>query len=204
MVRVLFPVPWPNDRQKNKRIFSTDFFNLLANRLTSDGGFFMVTDHHGLAQWTMDQALNSEMALTCQESPAILDTKYERKWLTFGQKAFYHLNGKKKNHKSAPQPASDDMTPRFSQLIDPNNYCPHDLTGEPSVVFGDFLYDSSRQVGLLRTKVVEDHFIQEFHIKVSRQPDGRFKVSPALKDQIFPTRGVSLALALAALEEPHP
>ncbi|MDR1657453.1 MAG: hypothetical protein LBT47_07850 [Deltaproteobacteria bacterium] len=202
-VRVFFPVPWPNEKQSSKRIFSTIFFNLLADRLTADGIFHLVTDHQGLALWTKEQARDSAIELDYAEHQALLDTKYERKWLSSGQEVFYHLSGRQKNHPKTQSPLElYDMSPRYSQLIDPQNYHPCDLSGEPTVVFGDFLFDDTRQEGLLRTKVVEDHFIQEFHIKISRQSDRRFKLCCALNDQVLPTRGVALAIALAALEEP--
>jgi tRNA (guanine-N7-)-methyltransferase len=204
-VRVFFPVPWPNKRQENKRIFTKAFFDILANRLTASGIFHLVTDYRDLALWVMEQSGGSPVTLTWEERKAGLNTKYERKWLSRGQETFYHLSGRVNSHpdQGGDRPGLSDMKPRYSELIDPVNYRPPHLTGDPTVIFGDFLYDNLRGKGLLQTKVVEDHFIQEFHILVSRQPDGRFKLSPALAGQVFPTMGVDLALTLAALEEPR-
>ncbi|MDR0354719.1 MAG: hypothetical protein LBJ64_03150 [Deltaproteobacteria bacterium] len=201
VVRCLFPVPWPNEKQARKRIFSRAFFKLLANRLTDDGVFFMVTDHEGLARWTMEQAGDSEISLGLTESRELSDTKYERKWLSSGQNIFFHLTGRKNNHPNAEETGVAYMQPRISNLIDPDNYRPQGRNTEPTVVFGDFLYDSRRRQGLLAVKVVEDQFIQEFFIRLSRQPDGAFKLTPALAGQVYPTKGVAAALSLAALED---
>jgi tRNA (guanine-N7-)-methyltransferase len=202
VVRCYFPVPWPNERQSGKRIFSRRFLDTLANRLAPDGLFHMATDHGGLAEWTLAEAKGSAMALEAAPGRAALDTKYERKWRSAGQESFLHLSGAKIAHPRVDAPGLVEMTPRYSRAIDPGEYRPRGLSGDPAVVFGDFVYDRIRERGLLQAKVVEDQFVQEFFIRLSRQPDGRFKLAPAISGQVLPTAGVSLALALAALEEP--
>jgi hypothetical protein len=90
------------------------------------------------------------------------------------------------------------MRPRYSSALNPRDYRPLGRSGTPSVVFGELVYDEPRGLGLLQAKVVEDQFIQEFHIRLKRLPDGRFKLAPALVGQVLPTAGVALALDLAA------
>jgi tRNA (guanine-N7-)-methyltransferase len=201
VVRALFPVPWPNEKQAKKRLFTKEFLTILANRLRDDGQFFMVTDHKGLAHWTINEAKQTELKLEMFEHKALLDTKYERKWLSGGQETFFHLTGHKTGHPQIPDSGFREMQPSYSNSIDPQKYQPKNITGDPTVVFGDFIYDPARCQGLLATKVVEDQFIQEFHIRVALTPQGSWKLAPALANQVFPTKGVKLALALAALEE---
>jgi tRNA (guanine-N7-)-methyltransferase len=194
----LFPVPWPNERQSRKRLFSRPFLDLLANRLAPDGTLHLVTDHEGLARWIMAEAEGSAMELSLSGSPAAMGTKYERKWLSGGQNAFHHIRGAKKAHPPGPPPGTPDMPPRYSSSINPLDYRPEGRSGAPAVVFGELVYDEPKGEGLLQAKVVEDQFVQEFHIRLTRLADGRFKVAPALPAQILPTAAVALALDLAA------
>jgi tRNA (guanine-N7-)-methyltransferase len=201
-VRCLFPIPWPNERHAHKRLFSRAFMELTANRLRDNGAFMIVTDHEGLAEWTIEQAGGTAMELRLVESGDLLDTKYERKWLSGGRETFFRLIGRKTRHVEIDGQEVVDMQPRVSYSITPEDYHPCGRSADPTVVFGDFIYDSQRRQGLLAAKVVEDQFLQEFHIRVSRQPDGGFKLFPAISGQVFPTFGVSVALDLAALTAP--
>ncbi|MDR1677619.1 MAG: hypothetical protein LBS44_04420, partial [Deltaproteobacteria bacterium] len=201
-VRCLFPVPWPNEKHAHKRLFSKAFLDLAANRLNDQGTFTIVTDHEGLAQWTMEQANGSQMEFKLVKSRELLDTKYERKWLSGGQQTFYHLTGHKTNHLEIDFQSFGEMQPRFSYSIVPTDYHPIGRSLEPTVVFGEFIYDSRLRQGLLFTKVIEDQFIQEFFIRISQQPDGGFKLIPANSGQVYPTFGVAAALDLAALGNP--
>jgi tRNA (guanine-N7-)-methyltransferase len=200
----LFPVPWPNDKHAHKRLFSRPFWDLAANRLKDEGVFRMVTDHEGLALWALEQARGSSLELTLSQSGESLDTKYDRKWRSGGQGVFFHLTGRKIGHVEFEHRGFSEMQPRLSYLIDPSNYRPEGQSSDPTIVFGDFIYDSSKRQGLLATKVVEDQFIQEFFIRVTQQPDGAFKLTPAFSSQVFPTYGISAALDLASLADPKP
>lgn len=201
VIRCLFPVPWPNPKMANKRLFSTTFLDLVANRLIGQGFFQMVTDNRELADWTNEQATISALELEMVESQAKFDTKYERKWQDGGREIFFHFIGRKRFHKEIPALDSCCMQTFFSDRIDPFDYSPPNFLGQPTVVFGQFIYDSRIGQGLIRTKVVESNFAQEFYIKLSEVSQGRFQISPALPRQIFPTDGVNLALSLASLNE---
>ncbi|MDR1545941.1 MAG: hypothetical protein LBU12_04375 [Deltaproteobacteria bacterium] len=201
-VTCLFPVPWPADKQAGRRLFTTAFLDLAANRLADDGLFRLVTDEPRLAEWTLAEAADSALEFTHERRQAEMDTKYERKWLSGGQTLFHHLAGRKRRHPADPQLGTPDMQIRHADRLDPADYRPESLTGDDlCVVFGEFIYDPLRLAGLLRTKVVEGRLVQEFHIRVSRQPDGRWKFQPALSTRLMPTEGVALALALAAGEK---
>jgi tRNA (guanine-N7-)-methyltransferase len=205
MVRCLFPVPWPRERQARKRLFHRGFLDLLADRLAPDGLFHLVTDSEPLAEWALDQARDSALSLSISARPPVEDTKYERKWRLGGQDVFHHLHGVKRAcPDDAPAPGPFPMPPRLSPVIDPRDYRPSGRSGSPAVVFGELVYDDLRGEGLLPAKVAEDGFVQEFHVRLTRLADGRHKVSPALPGQVLPTAGVALALDLAAMIPPAP
>jgi tRNA (guanine-N7-)-methyltransferase len=202
VIRALFPVPWPNENHAHKRLFSKAFLDLAANRLRGDGALIIVTDHEGLANWTLEQARNSSIELWLTRGGVSLDTKYERKWLSGGQDTFFRLTGRKIDHVELDCHGYVDMQPHFSYSITPTDYHPKGQSADPTIVFGDFIYDSQKKQGLLATKVVESQFLQEFFIRISQQPDGGFKLAPAIFGQVYPTFGVARALELASLEEP--
>jgi tRNA (guanine-N7-)-methyltransferase len=202
VIRVLFPIPWPRENHAHKRLLARDFLNLVGRRLKKDGVFHLVTDNENLANWTLEEALGSALDLTLTHKPAQLDTKYERKWLSQGQTTFYRLEGRPLN--LAPlKPEEPDqglltMRPTYIDDFDPEKYRPQGQTGAITVLFGTFFFDPKLNEGLLFTKVVEDNFVQEFYLRLTPEPDGRHKVSPAISGEAFPTRGLQLALDLAA------
>ncbi|MDR0548150.1 MAG: hypothetical protein LBI10_01870 [Deltaproteobacteria bacterium] len=203
VIRVLFPVPWPRESHAGKRLLSTAFLNLVADRLTDQGLFQLVTDDQTLADWTLAEAQKSALSLTITKEPAGLNTKYERKWRDQGLNSFFHFTGRPKGFSQLIAPSLTSMRPTFLDHFDPLNYRPQGLTGPLTVIFGDLNYDVARREGLLFTKVVEEGFVQEFFIRVSPLPDGRYKLSPAILGEALPTAGVQMALALAALKAPH-
>jgi len=197
--RLLFPLPWPNSRQIGLRLCHSDFLDLAADRLSTDGLFIMVTDSRELADWVLEQAQNSALNLGLTERPPELDTKYERKWQAAGQRAFYRLAG----GKTAPTALStyEEIEVRaFYRLeFSPADFRPRDeATDEAVIRFKEFIYDSRRSEGLLRALVIEGHLTQDFYIRLRREPDGRWKISPAAPARLFPTRGLDRALELAA------
>jgi len=197
--RLFFPLPWPNPKQAGQRLGRRDFLDLVADRLVADGLFIMVTDSRELADWVLDQAQNSALNLSLDERPPELDTKYERKWQGIGQSTFYSLSGGKTRHPALQTPEEIDVRAFYRPDCDPAELRPRDEATLNSVIrFKEFIYDSSRAEGLLRTMVIEGHLTQDFYIRLRREPDGRWKVSPAAPARLFPTRGLSRALELAA------
>jgi hypothetical protein len=190
-------VPWPRERQASKRLFDRGYLDLLAGRLAPGGRLHLVTDSENLSDWIMAQAEGSAMGLSMASGPAAMDTKYERKWSAGGQEIFFHIQGAARARPAARPPGLIDMPPRLA-AINPRDYRPAGRTGPTAVVFGEFLYDDAAGSGLLRAKVAEDGFVQEFHIRLTAQGGGLFKLAPALPGEILPTAGVALALDLAA------
>jgi tRNA (guanine-N7-)-methyltransferase len=198
LIRVLFPIPWPKEAHESRRLFSGSFLNIVANRLKTDGLFYLVTDDRNLAFWTLEQSKSSGLAVTLTEKSAELNTKYERKWSSGGQDIFYHLEGRPKAIIPESYCSLKIMHPTFLDSLEPDKYKPHGQSGLVTVIFGDFFYDPVRREGFLKTKVAEEQFVQEFFIRLAPQPDGRWKLSPAVFGQALPTEGVQTALNLAA------
>lgn len=197
MIRSLFPIPWPDERQEKKRLFQREFLELSASRLKEGGTFILVTDSRELAEWTMVQADSSSLKFSLEERPAQMDTKYERKWQDGGQRSFFHLTGCKIAHPHINNPQEVEMQAYYCNELDPEIYAPEGCADDLVVKFHEFLFDPKREEGLLHTFVVEGSMIQDFYIRVKKQ-DGRWKLSPAIGSQLLPTRGVARALELAA------
>ncbi|UQZ89655.1 hypothetical protein C4J81_10710 [Deltaproteobacteria bacterium Smac51] len=197
VVRSLFPIPWPDERQEKKRLFKRDFLNLSANRLKADGRFILVTDSLELAEWTLSQSEQSAIAFTMEECQAVMDTKYERKWHGGGQRIFYHLTGTKKFHPELPLIKDIEMQAYYRDDFNPETYQPQDSAGDIVVKFREFIFDPKRQEGMLRTFVVEGTLTQEFFIKIF-QHGQRWKFTPAIGSQLYPTQGIARALELAS------
>ncbi|MDR2351712.1 MAG: hypothetical protein LBF22_00890 [Deltaproteobacteria bacterium] len=208
LARALFPVPWPREAQSKKRIFSRPFLDLLASRLKPQGIFHLVTDNLTLAEWIVSEAKDSFLKIVVHEKQAVLNTKYERKWQSLGQAKFYHLEGTKIGNPECPPLEPVVMHPQFLNNFSPLNFQPPTQTGEITILFRELIFDQNKKIALLKTKVVEGllggteaPFIQEFFIRISQQPDGRWKLFPELSHLLFPTQGVQMALELAASEK---
>ncbi|MDR0881334.1 MAG: hypothetical protein LBP55_02145 [Candidatus Adiutrix sp.] len=197
VIRSLFPIPWPDERQERKRLFQRSFLDLAASRLAPGGLFQLVTDSPELADWVMAQAAGSSLGLTLAERPAGLDTKYERKWQGGGRRVFFHLSGPKTGPVTVAAPREVTMQAYYSDQLNPETFSPEGCAGDMVVKFREFIYDRDRGQGLLRALVVEGPLTQDFYIRVSRE-GGRWKLSPAIASQLFPTQGVARALELAA------
>ena len=197
--RLLFPLPWPSQKQAGQRLCQRDFLDLVADRLVADGLFIMVTDNRELADWVLEQAQNSALGLALNVRPPELDTKYERKWRETGQRNFYCLAGGKTRRPVIQTPEEIDVQAFYRAEFAPADFRPRDEATELAVIrFKEFIYDPSRAEGLLRTMVIEGHLTQDFYIRIRHEPDGRWKISPAAPAGLFPTRGLARALELVA------
>ena len=197
VIRALFPVPWPDERHERKRLFQREFLNLSASRLIEGGRFILVTDSPELAHWTMEQAADSFLNFTFEECPASMNTKYERKWQGGGQQIFFHLTGTKRGPARVPALTEIEMQAYYRQNFDPATFAPENCNGEIVVKFRELIFDQARQEALLRAFVVEGSLSQDFFIRLKKEDD-RWKISPAISGQLFPTRGIARALELTA------
>ena len=201
LIRALFPIPWPDERQEKRRLFKRDFLNLAASRLKEDGRFILVTDSPELAEWTMEQSRGSALDFTLEERSAEMNTKYERKWQGGGQRDFFHLSGRKAAAPQISPPEEADMQAYYRDDFNPETFNPQGCAGEIVVKFKEFVFDRERAQGLLRAFVVEGPLTQEFFINI-RPEGGRWKFSPAIASQLYPTLGVARALELASADAP--
>ncbi len=202
VIRALFPVPWPDERQARKRLFQRSFLDLAASRLKPDGRFLMVTDSPELADWTEAEAQDSALKLELTRRPPELDTKYERKWQIGGQRDFFRLEGGRRGGPIIyPQAAEAQMQAQYRDQFNPESFAPEGCTEDGLVVrFREFIFDAARGEGLLRAFTVEGSLTQDFYIRVKK--DGqRWKFSAAIASELFPTRAVARAVQLAAAWE---
>jgi tRNA (guanine-N(7)-)-methyltransferase len=53
VIYILFPDPWPKQKQQKRRIINPEFIKLLSDKLKTNGKIFFASDHHGYADWTL-------------------------------------------------------------------------------------------------------------------------------------------------------
>ena len=85
--------------------------------------------------------------------------------------------------------------------FNPDDYHPQGCAGDIIVKFKEYMFDRDKNQGLIRVMVVEGPLTQEFFIRIIRENE-RWKLSPAIASQLFPTQGVARALELASSAQP--
>lgn len=191
----LFPVPWPKDRHEKRRLFSNGFLKLMNNRMTGRGVFQIVTDFEPLKEWVLTQVEDSGFNVEWKETPALFNTKYERKWQSAGQDHFYEIVLNKERHIDVPLPEDNPLNTLFVDEFEPERFEPVGVEGPVTVKFKDYIYDSGRRHGMLRTLVFEDKLVQDFFIKIVEE-NGRWIIGLAQARQVVPTEGVKRALEI--------
>ena len=58
MVYILFPDPWPKQKQHKRRLISDEFLQFLLNKMKPDAAVNIATDHQGYANWILSHLLN--------------------------------------------------------------------------------------------------------------------------------------------------
>ncbi|MEW6266293.1 MAG: hypothetical protein AB1641_24735 [Thermodesulfobacteriota bacterium] len=192
----LFPSPWPKEKHTRRRLFSGSFLQLLNSRLTEAGEVVIVTDFEPLLEWISGQTPDTGLSVSRRAVPAGYDTKYERKWLTWGREAFHEMKLVKERHQDVSLVEDSPLISFRLTSFDPSNFSPRDLSGQPAVKFKEFLYDPDQRQGLLRAFVVEDKLIQDFWIRI-KDEGGYWFLGLAQPKTVLPTEGVRLALDLA-------
>lgn len=81
-VYVNFPDPWPKKRHHERRLLRASFFRLLSTRLDEGGALWLTTDHADYFAFALAEARASGLFAVEQRPPppAMLQTKYARKW----------------------------------------------------------------------------------------------------------------------------
>ncbi len=58
-IHLLFPDPWPKNRQHKRRIVQSEFIELIANKLKPDGFIHIATDWQPYADWIKERFTSS-------------------------------------------------------------------------------------------------------------------------------------------------
>lgn len=98
-----FADPWPKARHAKRRLYTVEFFSLVARKLRPGGRLALATDDRSYALQAAD-ALASTPGLRSthtdlkwlDESPAPLKTRYEEKWIAEGRPLHYFLYERRK------------------------------------------------------------------------------------------------------------
>lgn len=58
MVYILFPDPWPKQKQHKRRLINNEFLEFLYRKVTSEATLNIATDHQEYAEWILSHLLN--------------------------------------------------------------------------------------------------------------------------------------------------
>ncbi|MFQ6777919.1 MAG: tRNA (guanine-N7)-methyltransferase [Alphaproteobacteria bacterium] len=75
---ILHPDPWPKARHEKRRLLNSDFLNLLATKLSTNGEIIIGTDHWEYFDWIVDQAKKTSMHMESGDFE-IIKTRYQQK-----------------------------------------------------------------------------------------------------------------------------
>ena len=98
---LLYPDPWPKARHAERRFTNKINQKHLHRLLDDDGCFYVATDVHAYAEWTLEQVaelglfeqVNEDISLPPQDW---VPTRYEKKGIAAGRKPIYLVFQKKK------------------------------------------------------------------------------------------------------------
>lgn len=192
----LFPMPWPKKKHIKFRLFSQEFLKLLNNRLTADGDARVVTDHEEYAQWIQEQVPGTGFSVDENETSAVFETKYERKWQDQGQETFFDLHLVKTQSLDFTEKEEQPLKTYCADNFNPERFHPALERGEVVVKFEDYLFDPEREKAMARALVVEDTLTQTIWIEIDRGERGWY-IHVAAGSGALPTVGVQRAVDLA-------
>ena len=191
----LFPCPWPKKCHVKYRLFSHENLKLMNSRLTDRGEIQMVTDYHPYFDWVLDQLGGAGFDVETETIKPQFNTKFEKKWQEAGQKEFFELRLRKKEHVEVPLEEDVEMKVYFSEEFHPDRFQFEDSSGAASMIMKDFLFDKERNRGMLHLVVSEKNITQHVWLSVRLCPKG-WRVAKAEGQAVLPTPGVAQALEL--------
>ena len=97
-IHCLYPPPWPKKSDIKLRLFTTEFLQLVNNRLRPNGVLKIVTDHYPYILWVQEQLPGASFHMELKRIAPGYDTKFERKWVEGGQQEFLELLLTKEKH----------------------------------------------------------------------------------------------------------
>ncbi|ETX01363.1 tRNA (guanosine(46)-N7)-methyltransferase TrmB [Candidatus Entotheonella palauensis] len=194
-IYTLFPCPWPKERHAKHRIFGHAFLKLLNSRLQPEGTAQLVTDHHPYMEWVLEQATHTGFDVQCTPIPPTYRTKYEQKWLDKGQEEFYDVQLRKQQDQ--PIPLIEDLALQTHRLdhFEPATFQPVNERGTIAVEFKEFLFDPTRQRGMVWVFAIEESLTQNFWIEIAYY-NRLWHIRPARGCSVIPTMSVQRALDL--------
>jgi tRNA (guanine-N7-)-methyltransferase len=94
---ILYPDPWPKNKQKKRRIINQELLNLAHKTIKDDGVLFIATDIPDYMMWILREIYNHEIFFPTAISPEEWatpplwwhSTKYEQKAIQQGRKPWY-------------------------------------------------------------------------------------------------------------------
>ena len=95
-VYINFPDPWPKKRHHKRRLIKPGFIKVLAEKLNYGGEIHIATDHEAYAMEILDffekePALKNknELGAFLSQKEGIPKSKYEKKFISAGERIFY-------------------------------------------------------------------------------------------------------------------
>lgn len=193
----LFPCPWPKRNHSKHRLFSRRFCRLANSRLISGGQVKIVTDYAPYFEWLREETRGTGFQIECREIRPQFDTKFERKWIAEGQEQFYEMLLTKRQHADIPLEEDRAVQVYFCDNFQPERLFFPEVVGDPAVVQKDFLFDAAARKGMLHLVVAERDIVQHLWVLVAACQRG-WCIAKAEGQTVLPTKGIALALRLAA------
>ena len=191
------PRPWPKPSDAACRVFGHDFLRLLNSRLADRGRVKLLTDFRPFLDWVLQQVPGSGWQSQWRTVLPGLGSKYERKWMDQGQRSFFQLELSKIEHLPWPMLKEPKLHYPWLDNFEPERLETFEHLGQIKVFCKEVIHDPARGKALLRMVVVEDGLDQAFYLQVFPE-EGRHRVRPAPGCGVLPSKGVQLAMELAA------
>jgi tRNA (guanine-N7-)-methyltransferase len=193
----LFPCPWPKKGHVKHRLFGNEFLRLLNNRLKLGGELHIVTDYKVFFDWVIDESRGAGFGLKTNIIHPQFNTKFERKWQAEGQQEFFEIKMVKEVHQDIIEAGETEMKTYFFKEFLPEKFSFPNKTGEISVIFKDFIYDSIKKVAVVMVLVAEEELNQYLRIVIYKEEKG-WRLMRADGQNFFPTPGIAYALKLVS------
>jgi tRNA (guanine-N7-)-methyltransferase len=172
-----YPIPWPKESQKDKRLFEKEFLKTVSSILKPSGRFVIVTDDDSYFEWTINNFRELEIKYTSHALTPIKATKYGRKWEKLGRRSWsiisFHkdfeikriLEGQQVPHAHIGMISEKELDEKLKALAQREF-----REGNLFVEFKGFFKGENEYV--LRTVGVDGKFPQMYYIVAKRRNDG--------------------------------
>lgn len=200
-----FPMPWPKERHAKHRVLGRAFANTLAQVLSADGTFTLVTDQEWYAH-DMQGALRLQTALDCQEIETNplrpFRTRYERKWLAQGRSIFQLRATRRATSEQSARLCLSQPMQHFHLEVMPNLDQVQDLVGQ-TYRQGDLVGAIKECFGnqssiLIRVVAADGSFAQHFYVRVAQRAEAKALLKIEDHPRPYWTRGVRFLLQRVA------